>query len=132
MFAIGAIYLVFEEKISGPAHTPNGAADAQTNFKSRIVLGIQVRHTPISPCSLLSIVQLGLVLLSIIVTKSSIHYVQARQGLPLGVLAVGWSTLGEPLVLTLLAAANVSQWGLCSSRTSTACIPTAITSTAWW
>jgi phosphatidylinositol glycan class N len=29
-----------------------------------------------------------------IVTNSSIHYVQARQGLPLGVLVVGWATLG--------------------------------------
>lgn len=28
-----------------------------------------------------------------IVTKSSIYYVQARQGLPLGVLVVGWTTL---------------------------------------
>jgi phosphatidylinositol glycan class N len=30
-----------------------------------------------------------------VVTNSSIHYVQARQGLPLGVLVVGWATLGK-------------------------------------
>lgn len=42
-----------------------------------------------------------------IVTNSSIHYVQARQGLPLGVLVVGWATLGKtdtylyPQLLTL-------------------------------
>jgi phosphatidylinositol glycan class N len=79
MFAVGAFYLAFEEKIlaSGKSHT--SAADAKNSLYSRLILSVQ----------------LGLVALSMIVTNSSIYYVQARQGLPLGVLVVGWATLGK-------------------------------------
>jgi phosphatidylinositol glycan class N len=69
MFAVGAIYLIFESTILGPASIPN--------TMSRLILSIQ----------------LGLVLLAMIVTHSAIGYIQARQGLPLGVLVVGWATL---------------------------------------
>ena len=67
MFTIGTLYLLFETRITcSPPNTP-----------SRIVLSIQ----------------LGLVLLSMIVTKASITHLQAREGIPLGVLTVCRATL---------------------------------------
>ena len=43
-----------------------------------------------------------------IVTNSSIHYVQARQGLPLGVLVVGWATLGKTYTSPLLQSLTIT------------------------
>ncbi|KAJ4319717.1 Glycosyl phosphatidyl inositol anchor synthesis [Neodidymelliopsis sp. IMI 364377] len=85
MFAVGALYLVFERNILADANTRSGSSNT-TNLNSRLILGVQ----------------LGLVLLSMIVTNSSIHYIQARQGLPLGVLVVGWATLVGSLILPQL------------------------------
>lgn len=79
MFIVGALYLVFDQELlSEPGSKRNVRLDEQ----SRIKLSIQ----------------LGLVLLSIIVTKSSIDYIRAGNGLPLGVLVVGWATLISSLV----------------------------------
>lgn len=113
MFAVGGFYLVFEEKIlaAGTSHT--SAADAKNNLNSRLVLSVQ----------------LGLVALSMIVTKSSIYHVQARQGLPLGVLVVGWATLGKSSSHVRRTIADMLQWAHCSCPTSMACTPTATTST---
>lgn len=81
MFTVGFLYLIFEKNILTKEHV-----DSKINEKSRLLLGVQ----------------LGLVLLSMVVTKSSIGYIQARQGLPLGVLAVGWTTLVSSLLLPQL------------------------------
>jgi phosphatidylinositol glycan class N len=116
MFAAGAFYLAFEDKIlvAGKSHTT--AADAKNSLISRLILGVQ----------------LGLVALSMVVTNSSIHYVHAKQGLPLGVLVVGWATLGKSSHLnSWRLVANRSQWARCSCQVFTACTPTATTSTAW-
>jgi phosphatidylinositol glycan class N len=78
MFFVGAIYLIFESSILGPASTPN--------TMSRMILSVQ----------------LGLVLLAMITTHSAIGYIQARQGLPLGVLVVGWATLLSSLAIPQL------------------------------
>jgi phosphatidylinositol glycan class N len=86
MFAVGALYLVFEKSILADTTSEDELAEPKLDDKSRIIL-----------C-----VQLGLVLLSMIVTKSSIGYIQARQGLPLGVLVVGWATLLSSLFLPQL------------------------------
>lgn len=40
-------------------------------------------------------IQIGLIALSVIVTKSSIESLQSRNGLPLGNQVVGWIVLGE-------------------------------------
>lgn len=77
MFAVGALYLFFEKSILAETCSTDELAEPGLDYKSRVVLSIQ----------------LGLVLLSMIVTKSSIGYIQARQGLPLGVLTVGRATL---------------------------------------
>jgi phosphatidylinositol glycan class N len=77
MFAVGTLYLLFEKNILAESKSKAELAEHELNDKSRIILGVQ----------------LGLVLLSMIVTNSSIGYIQARQGLPVGVLVVGWATL---------------------------------------
>lgn len=86
MVAVGALYLFFEKSILADAQSEDEPIDPKLNEKSRILLSVQ----------------LGLVLLSMIVTKSSIGYIQARQGLPLGVLVVGWATLLSSLFLPQL------------------------------
>jgi phosphatidylinositol glycan class N len=75
MFSVGAMYLIFEKAIVADSRTDDTLSELDN--KSRIILSIQ----------------LGLVLLAMIVTNSAIGYIQARQGLPLGVLVVGWATL---------------------------------------
>ncbi|CAE7174104.1 hypothetical protein PTNB85_03612 [Pyrenophora teres f. teres] len=77
MFGVGVIYLLFEKSILGDSKSEAELAEHELNDKSRIILSIQ----------------LGLVLLSMIVTRSSIGYIQAREGIPLGVLTVGRATL---------------------------------------
>lgn len=86
MFAVGALYLLFEKNILADSHADDELAETKLDGTSRMILSIQ----------------LGLVLLSMIVTKSSIGYIQARQGLPLGVLVVGWATLIASLFLPQL------------------------------
>ncbi|KAF1843568.1 PigN-domain-containing protein [Cucurbitaria berberidis CBS 394.84] len=86
MFAVGALYLFFEKHLLADAKSDDELAEPRLDDKSRIILSVQ----------------LGLVLLSMIVTKSSIGYTQARQGLPLGVLVVGWATLVASLVVPQL------------------------------
>lgn len=86
MFAVGALYLLFEKNILADAKSDDELAEPQADNQSRIILSVQ----------------LGLVLLSMIVTHSSIGYIQARQGLPLGVLVVGWATLLTSLFLPQL------------------------------
>jgi phosphatidylinositol glycan class N len=86
MFAVGALYLLFEKSILAETNSNDELAEPRLDDKSRVILSVQ----------------LGLVLLSMIVTKSSIGYIQARQGLPLGVLVVGRATLFVSLFLPQL------------------------------
>ncbi|KAB2102479.1 GPI ethanolamine phosphate transferase 1 [Alternaria gaisen] len=86
MFAIGILYLVFERTILEDGKSQSELAKHEMNHTSRIILGIQ----------------LGLVALSMIVTKSSVGYLQARQGIPFGVLTVTRATLFASLVVPQL------------------------------
>ena len=86
MFAIGILYLVFERTILEDGKSQSELAKHELNHTSRIILGIQ----------------LGLVALSMIVTKSSVGYLQARQGIPFGVLTVTRATLFASLVVPQL------------------------------
>ena len=86
MFAIGILYLVFERAILEDGKSQSELAKHELNHTSRIILGIQ----------------LGLVALSMIVTKSSVGYLQARQGIPFGVLTVTRATLFASLVVPQL------------------------------
>lgn len=79
MFAVGVLYLLFEKSILYDAESSEDELSNPTvDHSTRVIIGVQV----------------GLVALAMIVTKSSIWYIQAREGLPTGTKAVGWITLG--------------------------------------
>ncbi|DAA72819.1 TPA_exp: Uncharacterized protein A8136_5349 [Trichophyton benhamiae CBS 112371] len=85
MFATGMLYLIFEESIlsSSKIGTRSGST---FNIGSRIVMGAQI----------------GLILLSIIVTRSSIASLQERAGLPLGNQVTGWIAMVSSFILPIL------------------------------
>ncbi|KAK2853261.1 Glycosyl phosphatidyl inositol anchor synthesis [Arthroderma sp. PD_2] len=85
MFATGMLYLIFEESIlsSSKVKTSTGST---FNIGSRIVMGAQI----------------GIIILSIIVTRSSIASLQARTGLPLGNQVTGWIVLVSSFILPVL------------------------------
>ncbi|PGH06802.1 GPI ethanolamine phosphate transferase 1 [Helicocarpus griseus UAMH5409] len=79
MVLTGLLYLIFEESL-----TPRSkAVSATVSNGSRRIMGIQV----------------GMIILAIIVTRSSIVSLQAKEGLPLGNQTVGWSVLVASLAL---------------------------------
>ncbi|KAF2092034.1 putative phosphatidylinositolglycan class N [Saccharata proteae CBS 121410] len=87
MFAVGVVYLVFEDTIlaqssSNKAATPSTKQDGL----SRTILGTQV----------------GLIALAMFVTRSSVKSLQAREGLPLGTQIVGWVVLVSSLAVPFL------------------------------
>lgn len=74
MLSIGVLYLLFEESIlSSKTSAPSPSIDSL----SRGILGIQM----------------GLIVLAMLVTRSSIASLQSRRGLPLGNQVVGWLVL---------------------------------------
>ncbi|KAF2403487.1 GPI ethanolamine phosphate transferase 1 [Trichodelitschia bisporula] len=87
MFAVGVLYLIFEESIVQQA-------------RSASVAGTSTLMTPYS--STIVGIQLGLIILAMITTHSSITSLQARQGLPLGTQIVGWAVLVLSLAVPFL------------------------------
>nr|XP_036575773.1 gpi-anchor biosynthetic protein [Colletotrichum truncatum]KAF6782397.1 gpi-anchor biosynthetic protein [Colletotrichum truncatum] len=83
MAMIGIAYLFWEDKLL--ATSSSNHASRQTLPIARAMTGIQV----------------GLVLLSIIVTRSSVLSLQAKQGLPRGNQTVGWMILVVSLLMPL-------------------------------
>ncbi|KAH7121198.1 GPI ethanolamine phosphate transferase 1 [Dendryphion nanum] len=103
MFAIGALYLIFEKSIIVGTKSSNDVLTSNSaNGLSRIILGTQVSIMDFEQRRCTDKVQLGLVALAMIVTKSSVWYVQAREGLPLGTQSVGWFTLLASLTVPSL------------------------------
>jgi len=84
MFFTGLLYLLFEGDILKRSKTQ--VSDAVNNSGSRIIMGMQI----------------GMVLLATIVTRSSAASLQAKQGLPLGNQVVGWGVLVASLLLPFL------------------------------
>jgi phosphatidylinositol glycan class N len=79
MFLTGVLYLLFEDAILGR----DSSKSRINNVGSRIIMGCQV----------------GMVLLSVIVTRSSIASLQAREGLPLGNQVVGFVVMAASVTL---------------------------------
>jgi phosphatidylinositol glycan class N len=77
MLAVGVLYLLFERSILSSSKSSPSIAVKPSGL-SRIILGVQI----------------GLVLLAMIVTRSSIMSMQAQRGLPLGNQLMGWVVLG--------------------------------------
>ncbi|KAK4630124.1 GPI ethanolamine phosphate transferase 1 [Fulvia fulva] len=89
ILVLGVLYIAFEKSLLVKT-SPSGkglGADAPDGL-SRIIFGVQV----------------GLVALAMIVTRSSVASLQAKQGLPLGTQIVGWATLTASLVVPFLHA----------------------------
>lgn len=84
MLAAGLFYLAFEQSIT--AKSRSGKVDARTNSLSRTIMGFQA----------------GVVGLTIIVTRSSVASLQAKEGLPLGNQIVGWLCLLGSLILPFI------------------------------
>lgn len=86
MFSVGILYLQFENSILfsstkkwsvGQQPSPPPPPTSGSNSLSQSILGVQI----------------GLILLAMIVTWSSIASLQAKRGLPLGNQVVGWLVL---------------------------------------
>ncbi|KKY21532.1 putative gpi-anchor biosynthetic protein [Phaeomoniella chlamydospora] len=85
MFATGILYMVFEKQIL--ARSKASRADISSiSSSSQTIIGIQV----------------GLILLAILVTRSSVASLQAKQGLPLGNQVVGWFVLVASLAMPFI------------------------------
>ncbi|KIX02331.1 uncharacterized protein Z518_08272 [Rhinocladiella mackenziei CBS 650.93] len=81
MVGAGLIYLYFEHDISSQSRSKT--IDSQPNTPSRILMGLQI----------------GIILLTVIVTRSSIASLQAKKGLPLGNQVVGWFVFVASVIL---------------------------------
>lgn len=82
MFGTGVLYLIFDKRVTSSGGSDHVSKDALT--WSRIIIGAQV----------------GLILVTMIVTRSSIRSLQAKQGLPIGNQVVGWLVLGRSTTST--------------------------------
>ena len=86
---LGLLYIVFEKSLLLQA-TPKkeGSASSNADNLSRAIVGVQV----------------GLIALAMLVTRSSVASLQAKQGLPLGTQLMGWFTLIASLTVPFLHA----------------------------
>lgn len=78
MAVTGIVYLIFEDFVLSDFSWSTKATATKNNF-SRTVAGVQI----------------GLIVLSVIVTRSSALSLQAKQGLPPGNQILGWVVLGR-------------------------------------
>lgn len=79
MVAIGILYLAFEEKVLSDFSTTVSKTKLPRKEISRTLVGVQV----------------GLIALAVVVTRSSVLSLQAKQGLPRGNQVVGWLVLSK-------------------------------------
>lgn len=77
MGLVGVLYIVFERSILSSA-TSSKQTPRILDDLSRIILGIQI----------------GLIGLAMVVTRSSVASIQSKRGLPFGNQVVGWTVLG--------------------------------------
>jgi len=79
MLAVGVLYLLFEKSVLSSSSSTPGTL-------SRAILGVQI----------------GLIMLAMIITRSSATSLQAKKGLPLGNQVAGWLVLITALVIPFL------------------------------
>lgn len=79
MVAVGILYLVFEDHILADFSATAPKPRTNKQHSSRVFIGLQI----------------GLIALAMVVTRSSALSLQAKQGLPRGNQLVGWLVLGE-------------------------------------
>ncbi|KAL8951079.1 MAG: hypothetical protein Q9222_002919 [Ikaeria aurantiellina] len=87
MASVGLLYLLFEKSILSSSSAAEGRlASPQADRLSRNILGVQI----------------GLIVLAMIITRSSVASLQAKRGLPLGNQIIGWLVLISSLTLPFL------------------------------
>lgn len=79
MVTIGVLYLAFEDRILSDFSMRSSKSKSGTQRISRTILGVQI----------------GLIALAMVVTRSSALSLQAKQGLPRGNQIVGWLVLSK-------------------------------------
>ena len=99
MVCIGLLYLAFEDNIlSGLSSTKEAVKGPRgARWIARFLTGVQVRRDPVSQHGrhqILTGSQVGLILLAMLLTRSSAVSLQAKQGLPRGNQVLGWVVLG--------------------------------------
>ena len=77
MLSVGVLYLLFEKSILG--QKTDKLSTIALDDITKTILGVQI----------------GLIMLAMIVTRSSIASIQAKKGLPLGNQVIGWTVLRE-------------------------------------
>ena len=77
MVLVGVLYILFERSILS---STTSSKQASLDGLSATLLGVQI----------------GLIMLAMIVTRSSVASLQAKMGLPLGNQVVGWMILSMP------------------------------------
>ena len=78
MGLVGTLYLLFERSIL--SSTTSGAHSLhELNILSRGIIGVQI----------------GLIMLAMVVTRSSALSIQSKRGLPLGNQVIGWVVLSK-------------------------------------
>ncbi|CAL8580963.1 Glycosyl phosphatidyl inositol anchor synthesis [Xanthoria parietina] len=87
MASVGLLYLLFEKSILSTASPTRGQLSSPlADGLSRNILGAQI----------------GLIMLAMVITKSSVASLQAKRGLPLGNQIIGWLVLIASLTLPFL------------------------------
>jgi GPI ethanolamine phosphate transferase 1 len=80
MFLAGAVYLFYEHEITSRSRSKSNTSPTHL---SRMLMGLQI----------------GVILLTIFVTRSSVSSLQAKLGLPLGNQVIGWVALIASVIL---------------------------------
>ena len=87
MASVGLLYLLFEKSILSTASPTRGQLSSPlADGLSRNILGAQI----------------GLIMLAMVITKSSVASLQAKRGLPLGNQIIGWLVLSKSLPITAM------------------------------
>lgn len=79
MVVVGIMYLIFEDFVLAEFTWTTKSTPKKPNHVTRMLVGVQV----------------GLTILSILITRSTVLSMQSKNGVPPGNQAVGWLVLGR-------------------------------------
>ena len=103
MVTVGVLYLVLEKKVLVKSKLQGDSTALADNTLSRSIIGVQVRNGGNNTTSSANTEQIGLIILAMIVTRSSALSLQAKLGLPRGNQIVAWNVLGVHLLLVYIS-----------------------------
>lgn len=94
MVLVGVLYLTFEKRLLAKTTLTGNCTTPVNNRLSRSLIAIQVSYVDGFICTS-DVFQIGFIILSMVVTRSSVISLQAKLGLPRGNQIVGWLVLGK-------------------------------------